>query len=416
MNSTIAFRLASLAAFLLPALALWVPSGYSYAAVLLLLGALCLAPRWLRRRPEPEVLWLAALFAGMGCMWFLLALDPGVARWDKGSKWLLAVPCLFFLAAYPPRPRAFMAGLPIGCLGMGALAAWQTWGRHLPRAEGFTNAIQWGNTALLLACMTVVCVVVFWRVRPWPWRLGMVLAALAGLGGSLLSQSRGGWLALLLVFPMWLMWCAQIRPHRLRAALAGLAALATVLALVLGLTPRFHGRIALAASEIAGFLNNGQGENSLGVRLQQYELATDMIAHKPWLGWGAHGFVSEMNRRVEAGEYGPLLHLYPEVHNIFLDAWVKVGILGLLLQLALLGYVLYLFWPSPGRLQHWREDSDAWRDALALRAMGCLVPVCFLMFGMSQPFFNHNSGIMVFAFYTMVLWAALRGLERGVRA
>ena len=31
---------------------------------------------------------------------------------------------------------------------------------------------------------------------------------------------------------------------------------------------------------------------------------------------------------------------------------------------------------------------------------------------MSQPFFNHNSGIMCFVFYVAVLWATLQGIER----
>lgn len=416
MTSAFASRLTSSAAFLLAALALWLPSGYSYGAVLLLLGALCLAPYWLRQRPEAGTAWLAVLFVAMGCMWFLLSLDLGAARWDKGSKWLLGVPCLFFIAAFPAHPRAFMAGLPIGCIGMGALAAWQTWGQGLARAEGFTNAIQWGNTALLLACMALVCVAVFWHLRAWPWRLLMVLSALAALGASLLSQSRGGWLALLVVLPMWLVIVKQLRPHLLRRALAMLAALAVMLVLVLGLTPRFQARIGLASSEIMGYVSNGQGETSLGVRLQQYQLGAELIAQKPWLGWGAQGFVKEMDRRVEAGDYGPALIHYPEIHNIFLDAWVKVGILGVLLQVALFAVVFYLFWPSRERLRHWPKDSAAWHDALALRAMGSLMPVCYLMFGMSQPFFNHNSGIMVFTFYTMALWAALRGLERGVRA
>ncbi|WP_230681466.1 hypothetical protein [Paracidovorax cattleyae] len=44
-------RLTTLVAFLLPALALTVPSGYSYGAVLLLLGALATLPRWMRLRP-----------------------------------------------------------------------------------------------------------------------------------------------------------------------------------------------------------------------------------------------------------------------------------------------------------------------------------------------------------------------------
>lgn len=52
---------------------------------------------------------------------------------------------------------------------------------------------------------------------------------------------------------------------------------------------------------------------------------------------------------------------------------------------------------------------------LALRVMGCVVPVAYLVFGMSQPFFNHNSGIMCFVFYVAVLWSALQGVERSQR-
>ena len=49
--ATVFGTLASAAAFLVPGLARWVPSGYSYAALLLLLGAVCFAPLWPRRKP-----------------------------------------------------------------------------------------------------------------------------------------------------------------------------------------------------------------------------------------------------------------------------------------------------------------------------------------------------------------------------
>lgn len=414
MTANVAFKLASLAAFLLPTLALWVPSGYSYAAVLLLLGALLCAPRWLRQRTDPQTIWLAVLFAGMGCMWFLLSLDTGVARWDKGSKWLLGVPCLFFIAAYPPWPRAFMAGLPVGSMGMGVLAAWQTWHQELERATGFTNAIQWGNVALLLACMTLVCVAVYWRLRAWPWRLGMCLAAAAGMMASLLSQSRGGWLALVLVFPVLLLQVRQLRPGMFGRLLALSVGLVAVVVAAVIWTPSLNERVSLAVTEVQGYLATGDADTSLGNRLDQYRLVWEMIPQKPWLGWGAHGYVEEMHRRVASGEFASVQVHYPQIHNDLLDIWVKLGLLGVLLQLALFATVLHLFWPSCKRLQQWPEDSGDWHDALALRAMGCLIPVCYFMFGMSQPFFNHNSGIMVFVFYTSVLWAALRGLERGV--
>ena len=414
MTSSMALKLTSFSAFLLAAQAIWVPSGYSYGAALLLLGALLYAPRWLRQRPEPATLWLAALLAGMGCMSFLLSLDLGVGRWDKGSKWLLGVPCLFFLAAYPPRPRAFIVGVPIGCIGMGALAAWQTWGQGLPRAAGFTNAIQWGNLALLLACMALVCLTVLWRLRSWPWRITMGLAVPAGMAASLLSQSRGGWLALGLVFPVLLLQVRQVRPRLFgRVLVLSLVSVAAVVA-VLALTPRLNARVAVAVTEVGNYLATGDGSTSLGNRLDQYRLAAQLIPQKPWLGWGAHGYVQEMERLVVSGQFAQEQVHYPEIHNIFLDAWVKVGLFGVLLQAALLACVLYLFWPSRRRLRQWPDDSADWHDALALRVMGSLVPVCYLVFGMSQPFFNHNSGIMFFVFYVAVLWTALRGLERGL--
>lgn len=404
-------RTTTAAVFLLPALALWVPSGYSYAAALLLLGAVCFAPVWLRRRPDGATLGLVVLILGMGCLTFLLSLEAGVNRWDKALKWLLGALCLLYITASPPRPGAFLAGLPIGCIGMGGLAMWQAWGLGLERATGFTNAIQWGNLALLLACLTAVPLAVLWRQHRWPWRVGMAVAVGLGFTASLLSQSRGGWLAVAAVFPLWLWLAWRIRPEWFGRVLAALALALAALAVVLAITPRFKDRVGLAATEISGYLHGGEENTSLGLRLAQYRLVSEMIPQKPWLGWSAHGFVQEMQRRVDAGEYVPQIMHYPEVHNIFLDAWVKVGLGGVLLLAALHAWVLALFWPSRERLARYAQDTQPWRDALVLRVMGTVVPVCYLVFGMSQPFFNHNSGIMFFVFYVAVLWAALRNVE-----
>ena len=46
-------RCASIGAFMVPGLALWLPSGYSYGAALLLLAALASAPVWWKR-PAPR--------------------------------------------------------------------------------------------------------------------------------------------------------------------------------------------------------------------------------------------------------------------------------------------------------------------------------------------------------------------------
>lgn len=406
--------LTTLAAFLLAALGQWLPSGYSYGALILLLGALWQGRLWWRvRAADRHTLGFTLLLLGMGVMWFGLSLDSGWARWDKGSKWLLGALCLQYVVAFAPQPRAFFYGLPMGCLGMGGLAFWQVFGLGWPRAGEHANEIQWGNGALLLACLGLVSLAVFWRQQRWPLRLAQLLAIALGLGASLLSQSRGGWLALLALLPLWLFMVWRLRPQLLGRLLALSAALLLALGLVLANVPRFQERIALAEAQISAYVVDGEGESSLGVRLQQYQLAAQLIAQKPWLGWGAHGFVQEVRRRVASAEYSPAMVHYPEVHNTFVDAWVKLGLGGLLLQLALFAWLFYMFWPSRERLARFVSDSPAWRTALALRAMGCTVVTAYVVFGMSQPFFNHNNGTLPFVFYSAVLWAGLLGLERG---
>ena len=119
-------QLATLVAFLLPALALSVASGYSYGAVLLLLGALFSLPRWVTVRPDRATVVLALAMLGMALLWFALS-DPreNWGRFDRSLKFALAVPCLLFIAAFPPRARALFWGLLIGCIGVCGVALWQ---------------------------------------------------------------------------------------------------------------------------------------------------------------------------------------------------------------------------------------------------------------------------------------------------
>ena len=82
--------LTTLAAVLVPGLALWLRSGYSYGAGLMALGALCFLPRWVRYRQSPGTWLLVALFMGMAVMWYHLSvLDGGTGQFDRPVKFIL---------------------------------------------------------------------------------------------------------------------------------------------------------------------------------------------------------------------------------------------------------------------------------------------------------------------------------------
>lgn len=408
-------QVATAALFLVPALALTVQSGYSYGAALLLIGALCSVGRW-RRAAQNRWTWaFAGVMAGMGVLWFVLA-NPleGLGGWDRPSKFVFGIACLLFVSPAAPRPRAQFWGLLAGCLGAGAVALWQTHVEGVPRVSGFptgrTNAIQWGNLALLLGTMLAMQTL---ALREQLSRAGVTAACLAVLmafNASVLAQSRGGWLALLLAFPvgLYLLW----RFYR-RALWRMLGAAAAVL-LILGAAN--HAVLAerwnIMEREILVYGTRHEADNSVGQRLEHWRFAWEVGLERPIFGWGMQGYIDEKARRVAAGQYEPSITEYIYTHNEPLDMFVKAGVVGVGWLLLFYAVPLGMFWPTRTRMAAYaRQPAGVRAQMLALRLAGVCIPVLYAGFGMTQVFFAHNSGIMFYLFMTMLTWAALQGMD-----
>lgn len=408
-------RVATAALFLVPALALVVQSGYSFGAALLLIGALCSIHRWPRGIHNPWTWALAVVLLGMGVLWYVLA-DPQEAwgRWDRPAKFFLGTACLLFVSRAAPRPRAQFWGLLAGCLGAGAVALWQVHVEGAPRASGFpsrhTNAIQWGNIALLMGTMLAMQTIALRRQLGRGRVLAAALAVLMALNASVLSQSRGGWLALAMALPvgLYLLW----RFHRrdLWRVLGGLAAVLAVLAAAN--YDLLDQRWALMEKEVQIYSSSREADNSVGQRLEHWRFAWEAGLERPLLGWGMRGYLDEKARRVAAGQYEPSILEYIYTHNEPLDMFVKAGLVGVLWLLLLYAVPLAMFWPTRARMAAYaRQPEGVQAQMLALRLGGVCIPVLYAGFGMTQVFFAHNSGIMFYLFMTMLTWAALRGMD-----
>ncbi len=409
-------QLTTLTAFLIPALALSVATGYSYGAVLLLLGALASLPRWAAVRPDRDTARLALAMVGMALLWCVLS-DPreNWGRFDRTVKFALAVPCLLFIVAFPPRARALFWGLLVGSIGAGGVALWQVHVEGAPRASGFpsnhTNAIQWGNLALLMGAMLAAQTMALYRQLPRSIVALSVLAVLAALNASMLSQSRGGWLALLLAIPLAVALFQRLHPGRLLRIVAGLlAALAVLTALNWKMV---ENRWQLMHQEVQVYDQQGEAGNSVGQRLEHWRYAWDAGREKPLAGWGMAGYMEDKARRVAAGEYHPSIMDYIYAHNELLDLFVKTGLIGVGMILFFYGVPVALFWPSRRRLDAMaRLPEPLQAQILAVRLSGLCIPVLYVGFGLTQVFFAHNSGIMFYLFLNTVTWGALVGLQR----
>ena len=226
------------------------------------------------------------------------------------------------------------------------------------------------NLALFLGRTfpVALCLAAFGRRRRWAY----ALAALPQLAALFLTFSRG---ALLVGLPATLLFIGIVRKGKtLWAMLAGIAAI------IAGLIP-------LAGTErIASLFRAGEGTTFL--RLNLWRSAWAMIRDNPLRGVGLDNFLYAYRTRYilpAAWEERNLSH----PHNILLDWWTRLGILGVVA----LAWLLAAFFSTAARL--YRRLADPTLRALALGLMASMVN--FLAHGLVDNSFFLTDLALVFA-------------------
>lgn len=394
----------SLAVFLFSAIALIIPSGFSFGPALLVIGALALP--W--RRPQLNLAKQDYLLIGVFAAYFLVfALAnqvhhaPG-REYDAPLRFVLAIPALLLLLAYPPRPAALWGGLAVGAITSGLFAGWQILA-GLDRAEGHTNPIQYGNICLVLG---VLCLAgQDWArslPRPRPWQAFLGTGTGLGILGSIFTGSRGSWISL----PFCLYALYKCHGGSLGKRYVGTASLivAGIFAMLYALPGTgVKSRVDSAIAETHAYFKSGNSDTSSGARLEMWRMGWIIAAEHPWIGWGKAGYMQRNAELIQAGAVGAVTGLHSHLHNEFLDALVKRGVLGLAATLALFLMPLALF---ARRAQH--PDAQARPYAIG----GVLLCVSYIVFGLTQAFLTHNNGVMILAFMLAILWAMSRSYDR----
>ena len=399
----------SIAVFLFLAIALIIPGGVSVGPVLLLLGSAAL----LRKRDRPKLERGEIALIAVLVLYFLVGILTNLTHaaplreYDSPARFLLAIPVLLLLRSFPPLPQFFWSGAVVGAISSGSYGAWQVFSVSGMRAAGHTNPIQFGNISLLLG---ILCLAgLGWAAsqhRSVLWRVLMSCGIFFGLLGSLLSGSRGSWISLLIALPVAYFCHGGLLTWRHMAA-----CVATVLLLfgVLKAAPPLpmEERIELAVTETQDYIHSGTSTTSVGARLEMWRAGLLLIQERPWLGWGKDGYVRQEDHLVQAGKIRLIPGAHNHLHNEYLDALVKRGLLGLAALLALYLVPLVLF------ARRVRDGNLAVRP---YAVAGVLLIVCYMAFGLTQSFLTHNNGVMMLAFMLVILWSLLRSSDAGAAA
>lgn len=387
----------SLAVFLLCAIALIVPTGYSLGAVMLVLGSVVLLikqPALGVRRQDWLVMAALAAYATVGILeaWWD---GQGMRGIDKPIRFLLAVPAMLLIMAYPPRLSWLWSGLALGAIGAGVWAGWQKLFEEVGRATGYTYVIQFGNLSMLLG---ILCLAglgwAFVQPHRKAWMALLLIGAVAGVLGSLFSGSRGGWIGLPFVLLVLYRGFGRHLPGMLKVG-----ALLVVVAggLVMYLMPQtgVQLRVHEAFNDVGLYISEGNPDTSVGARFEMWRGAYHLILEKPLTGWGENGYQQGMQALADNGVINDVVTQYGHAHNEFINAFAKRGVVGLAVLLAIFLIPMRLFAS---------QITSVDLELRSLAVAGVLLPVAYIDFGFSQVFLGHNSGVMMYAFLLAVLW------------
>jgi O-antigen ligase len=318
---------------------------------------------------------------------------------DEPSRFFSAV-LIYLMMRHTriPATRALEYGFPLGALaGLATSIIFpsQIW----MSGTYFIDSIHFGGAMLVLGFLSALAI--NWT-RQDP--LAVLILKVSGFGAGIYctihSGARGAWIALPILAILWIYYRLS-GDWRARTGATGVAAAAIAGAWFI---PQVRNRIEVTQSELASIFQ-GHFETDVGLRLQIWKAAAQVISQNPVAGVGPGG-VPDALRAVHQGGGMSQLGLQvglSEMHNEILAQTVALGMLGLLAILAI------YFVPLILALKATRSGDRIKRTA----AVMCIfVVIAYLIFGLTVETFNLK---MIATFYAMTV-AVLLGIARNTAA
>jgi len=374
---------------------LW-PPGYALAPLLLSLLGL-----YLLMSNKPYSLSAAetrlVLSVAIAC-WLFGATSAAISI-GYGTHWHILAPHLPFFI-YPLMVWAFLKtpningqwlvwGAALGALLGFAYSAHMHFNVGIDRPSLHRSAITYGNTGVLLAGICWLSLI-FSHNKLHKWLL--FFAGVAGIGVSLLSGSRGGWLSILiLVLFMWRAG-AHTTLGRWKWPVLGLVCAAIVGA---ALSPKLpiNERLQQAVHEVTQYVQHGESNTSVGARLAMWEFAASIATEKPILGFGYQGARDRWQEAIDTGVYTSPIG-GGHFHNEMIERYITTGLVGLSLTLLVYAAGFRVFYKKQKLL-------DTSINPYA--TMGVVLLLMYLEFGLSDVVWSVNANRQIFMFLLMSL-------------
>jgi O-antigen ligase len=362
----------------------------------------------------------------------------GITDLDGPLRMCMAVAAMLVVQAARPSGRCLWLGAVGGAFAALAFAAWQRLALGVERPGGLMNPITFGDLSLCLALLSLAGAAdgrAAGEGGTGPRRLSRRWVATAGVtcgvAASLLTGSRGGWLALLLLALLLAPLACRIGLLSRRLAL-GLALLACVMAAASYAIPRtgVRERVAISVSDARLYLAGNPAPTSLSVRLELWKAGAMLARERPWIGRDTPAYKRRMREWIAQGKLSPAVFAPPEpphLHNDVLQVLVTRGLTGLLAWGGILVAPACFFFAQlcldplrrgqPGLRQPGLRQGAASprrRTQRAAALAGAMVVLGYAGFGLTEVIFWSMKASLFYALMVFLLMGyCLNGQEAG---
>ena len=376
--------------FLFPAVAITTPRGMGVIeAGLLVLGLWSLADTGVRQAFSEGKLVVFAISADLAiAVASTMVFSLGWNALDYPVRIMIALLFLPLLARATLSGEWLWYGVFVGAVGAAALGAYQHFHLGIGRAQGFTLQILYGDIGLALGLMALASRGEFTRRRSF-WL--PYFAFFCGVATSILSGSRGGWIAMILsAIPLYVYEKKKSRRKSMLVAASG-----TILLVAAFFIPATQ--VALrgerAFVEARNYFEANVSSTSTGARLEMWKAAALAFREHPLFGVGKYNFSASIKELESRGQISPSIAGFNHAHNEILEVMATQGIFGLA------GLLMFYLLP----LRFFIRNLDAGERHNPYALAGIMLVLCYIDFGLSQVMFAHHLGIAFYAFMVCLL-------------
>lgn len=382
--------LVSVAAFVVPASSINLPSALYNMSIALVFISLCtlfiksdIAPL---TRLEKIMLATWIFYPAFTAMDLWLRTGWIWVEFQEPSRFLLVLPIFLMVRKVGVSQQAMAWGVFTGAVIAGVYGFYQKQWLGWHRSGGGTSGLiaAFGDISLILGVMCLALFQPQWSKHK-VWFIIAFLGLLLGALGSLTSGTKGGWMSMPLL--CWVAVDLLEKPtYRKRFTVMGVFLIAGFA--VWYFVPFIQQRMGVMVPAIYEYFANGViADGSAGMRLALWHAATLIFIDNPLFGTGPGSYLVEKAAYVDLGLIPEQARPFSGPHSQLFNSIFESGIFGPLMVYSIYGsFILFC------------RSHIATNKALAVA--GVLMAIGFIDFGMVEVIWDiNNAGV----FYTVMM-------------